>query len=397
MNRRQIVKYVDKLLLRLFRNPHVGSLFQRNNIIRNIGFNPISVQPKVLICYLTEPFCEPEDCIIEHPKNFQLLLMVNYFLKSGYVVDVCNYVDVYSILRNDTEYDIIVGQGAAYNKAIEKLSHRLSVLFLTENNPETVEVNYNKRLEYFQQRHPNVNCNTSVARIGIFNKDTLGRSNAIIAFNSKFSADTLTTYCKSIYPITVNTIKNNCKSIESSTIVRNKRNFVWLGSVGFIHKGLDILLDAFRFLPDCILNVYGVSKTEMKLWYELKGNNTILHPNIDVTSDRFVEEIVKQNTFVISTSCSEGIQTGVATCMRSGLIPIVTRDCGYDEHESIFMLDDYHVEYIVERLCKIISLEDHLLIKMSESAREYSNKKFTNEQFTIELTCALDKILSKNE
>ncbi len=397
MNKRSIIKFVDNLLLRILRYQHVNSLFHRNNMIRNIGFNPMLDQPKVLICYLTEPFFESVDNIINHPKNYQLLQMVEYFLNRGYNIDVCNYVDDYSVQRMKTDYDIIIGQGIAYNRAIKILSCRISILFLTENNPYIVHKNYKERLEYFKERHPNVNYMMSIPRIGIFNSFSLEQSNAIIAFNSRSSAYTLKEFTKSVYPITVNTVGNSHENVESSTIVKNKKNFVWLGSVGFIHKGLDILLDAFKELPDCKLNVYGIPKSEIVLWNKLKGDNTILHPYVDVTSDRFVEEVIKQNTFVISASCSEGIQTGIATCMRSGLIPIVTRDCGYDDHKSIFMLEDYHVEYIVERLSKIISLEDHVLINKSESAREYSNKKFTNEQFTIELNCALDNILSENE
>lgn len=48
------------------------------------------------------------------------------------------------------------------------------------------------------------------------------------------------------------------KSISSS-----RRNFLWFGSVGLIHKGLDIVIDAFKELPDLSLNVYGLDKKSM--------------------------------------------------------------------------------------------------------------------------------------
>lgn len=393
MNKRTLVKFVDQLLLKLLRSSHIRQLFQRNMMIRNMGRTSTSKQPRVLICYLTEPFYYKEDNVNGHPKHLQMMEMAHYFSSRGYAVDICNYIDAASI-DESRHYDVIIGQGSSYLKALRAGNFKKAILFLTENNTDTVNQNYSERLKYFKERHPSVDANLSVERKGVFTLEHIQSSTDIIAFNSTNSAQSLLDHCRNVFPITVNTIGNKYANVPSEIIVRNKYNFVWLGSVGFIHKGLDILLDAFRDLPNYTLNVYGVPKSEMKLWKELSGPNTVLHPNIDVASERFVEEVIKQNAFVISTSCSEGIQTGVATCMRSGLIPIVTRDCGYDDHDSIFMLENYDVEYVKNRIQEICSTDDNVLVEMSSLARDYANSKFTNEQFTIELNEALDKILS---
>lgn len=395
--KRQLINLTDNIVKKIFSNLHYKSLILRNTPILNINATGDPSQKRVLICYLTETFHAAHDQLYGHPKNFQQMQITNYFIRNGYSVDVCNYIDENSILSLNVRYDVIVGQGISYNRAIGRFPRSCSILFLTENNPEVVEKNYNARINYFQQRHPTLNYNRSIARMGVFTAKSMEQSDAIIAFNSTYSAQSLTRYCKNVYPIAVNTIVNNRSSVSSSEIVKNKYNFVWLGSVGFIHKGLDILLDVFRELSYCTLNVYGVSKSELSLWDKLKGDNTILHPNIDVTSEKFIEEVVKHNTFVISASCSEGIQTGVATCMRSGLIPVITKDCGYDEHESLFMLEDFKIEYIIERLKQITSLDENVLTKMSASAREFANNRFSNEQFTIELSSALNNILSQYE
>lgn len=395
--KRQLINITDNLVKKIFSNLHFKSLILRNTPILNINATGEPSQKRVLICYLTEAFHGVPNQLCGHPKHFQQMQITNYFISKGYAVDVCNYVDVNSILSLNVVYDVIVGQGISYDKAVDRFPGCCSILFLTENNPEVVEKNYKTRIEYFQQRHPTLNYKQSIARKGVFTTRSLELSDAIIAFNSTYSAKSLTRYCKSVYPIAVNTIANNSSSISSSEIVKNKYNFVWLGSVGFIHKGLDILLDVFKEIPYCTLNVYGVPKSELSLWNKLKGDNTFLHPNIDVTSEKFIEEVVRKNTFVISASCSEGIQTGVATCMRSGLIPIVTKDCGYDEHESTFMLEDFKIEYIIEKLKQITSLDENILTKMSASAREFANNRFSNEQFTVELSSALNNILSQYE
>lgn len=394
---RKVVRFIDDMLLSLIQIRHINKLIQRNLFLRNIGKRNDCNQPKVLICYLTEPLFESEDKSVEHPKNFQMMQLLTYFIDKSYCVDICNYVNG-DIFRDATlSYDVIIGQGPSYDIAINQLHHRCSILFLTENNPELVNLNYNERIKYFQERHPFLNYKKSIKRTGVFNISSIQDSNAILAINSRYSAESLKRYCDNVYPITVNSIGNSHMIENNSAIVRNKRNFVWLGSVGFIHKGLDILLDVFRALPEYTLNVYGVPKSEMGLWNKLKSKNTHLHPYIDVTSERFIEEVVKQNTFVISLSCSEGIQTGIATCMRCGLIPIVTKDCGYDEHESIIILKDYHVEYIIKELRKIAALDDYILREKSYLAQSFSNYKYTNEQFLIELHSALNNILIQYE
>lgn len=390
---KKFTKIVDKLCRKIFTVPHFESLLTRYHVIRNINYSSETNQKRVLICYLTEPLFSSASFFSSHAKYYQMLQIMNYFIKDNFIIDICNYVNKDSIGGLDCAYDIIIGQGIAYDTALTSLKFDKSILFLTENVPSVVEKKYNERLAYFKDRHPDISANSSSRRSGIFQTDTIKRSDNIIAIGSKHNLKQLAEINSNIYPITVNTSKNNNVTYSSDRVIRNKKNFVWFGSVGLIHKGLDILIDVFREMPECTLNVYGVPKSELSLFKKLKCSNTILHPTVDILSERFVNEVVNNNGFILSPSCSEGIQTGVATCMRCGMIPIVSTESGFDPTEGIVILKDCKVETIKETLLEWINKSDEQIAEASRKAWDFSNEHYTNKRFTEELFDALNKII----
>jgi len=395
MQYRNIVKLVDNTLLRLLNKSHVNNLLGRYSCLLNINKNGCPDQKKVLVCYLTEPYYLDSVTLESHPKFYQMTQLVHFFCKQGYSIDICNYVNDSGINKINKYYDVIIGQGIAYKRAIEIIKHDIGILFLTENNPETVNVKYQERIDYFISRHASISPKISVKRIGIFDRSMIESSDAIIATTNRYNSQTLFNFCKNVFPINVNTLSNPNFVFSKKRIIKNRKSFLWFGSVGLIHKGLDILLDVFKKLPDYTLNVYGVPKSELSLFNKLKAPNTILHESVNVKSDRFLSEVVENNTFIISNSCSEGTQTGVATCMMCGMIPIISRETGYDEHDSIIMMEEYSVEYIINTIKKAVSLCDEQLIAMSKSTLEYSTNKFNNNSFKNDLFGALHSILNE--
>ena len=44
------------------------------------------------------------------------------------------------------------------------------------------------------------------------------------------------------------------------------------------------------------------------------------------------------------------------TCMRHGLIPVVTPNCGIDVEDYGYVVEDYHVEYMIGLVNKLMSV-----------------------------------------
>lgn len=89
-----------------------------------------------------------------------------------------------------------------------------------------------------------------------------------------------------------------------------KKHFLWFGSSRLIHKGLDLLLEIFKELPDLHLHVCGPINNELKfkdIYYEELYNTKNIHTYgfINIQSKSF-KGIINKCAFIIFPSCSEG-------------------------------------------------------------------------------------------
>ena len=204
----------------------------------------------------------------------------------------------------------------------------------------------------------------------------------------------MASYFDKMFTINVNGLYNPNYIYKRCHIEQNRMHFLWFGSQGVIHKGLDILIDAFRTMPDCILNIYGVPQQEMKIVQPLLSSNIFVHKTCNVMSDNFLTEVVGENVFVVSASCSEGMMSGIATCMLHGIIPIVTKETGYESSSCIFEFEDYTVEKIQEAIREVNSLSLKDIYKLSQECFEYAHRQFTLEAFRkrfVEIVTELEK------
>lgn len=60
---------------------------------------------------------------------------------------------------------------------------------------------------------------------------------------------------------------NHEEILKNRNINEVKKNFLWMGSLGLIHKGLDLLLEIFNELPDYNLYICGSTKNEPEFEY----------------------------------------------------------------------------------------------------------------------------------
>lgn len=113
-----------------------------------------------------------------------------------------------------------------------------------------------------------------------------------------------------------------------------RRRFLWVGSYGMVHKGLDLVLDAFAGLPELELTVCGRPEKEGDFYslYErelLRTPNIRLHGWIDMGTPAF-REIARTHASVIYPSSAEGGAGSVIHCMHAGMIPSCTFEASVD-------------------------------------------------------------------
>lgn len=352
-------------------------------------------QPRVLICYTNML-----DVNYENPCHANILhatQMIHYFIRLGYCVDFCHYADKMAFkFLGHKKYDVIIGQGTSYKDFCINSSIPIRINFITENHPLVVDIKYKERLDYFKKRHPNIDSNPSIRRMGVIDVEQFEISTHGILMNSDFNARNFKEF-DVLRRINSNSIYNEKWKFNdidmAEAISNNRENILWFGSGGLIHKGLDILIDAMREMPNMQLNCYGIRKEEYSLFDRLKAKNTYNRGRINVMSDAFNKEVVLKHNFIVFPSCSEGMSTAVATCMAYGIIPIITKECGFVPTDYMITLEDFHVECIKNAIIETLKMSNDEILKLRRNCFEYAREQFSLKKFDESFEIIMDEIL----
>lgn len=114
-----------------------------------------------------------------------------------------------------------------------------------------------------------------------------------------------------------------------------RRNILWFGSSGMLHKGLDIAIDFVVAHPEFTLHICGGSRQEsaFREYYMpvIKANgNIVMHGFVDIESQEFAH-ILSQCGVLLNPSVSEGGAVAVLNVLGNGaLLPVCSRATGID-------------------------------------------------------------------
>ncbi|GMQ88583.1 MAG: hypothetical protein BMS9Abin09_0011 [Gammaproteobacteria bacterium] len=166
---------------------------------------------------------------------------------------------------------------------------------------------------------------------------------------------------------------------------RCRNRFVWLGGNGVVHKGLDLLLEAFAGLPDCHLTVCGRVSTE-KSFESLYRRELYESPNIetidwiDTLSDRF-RHIVTGSVALILPSASELSCGSVIAGMMTGLIPVTTPSTDIDVSGIGFSIEEDSVAAVRSAVCAVRDQSAARLAEMSRASWEAADQRYGRDKF----------------
>jgi glycosyltransferase involved in cell wall biosynthesis len=184
---------------------------------------------------------------------------------------------------------------------------------------------------------------------------------------------------------------------EEKEIDACRKSFLWLGSFGLVHKGLDLVLEAFAEMPDYHLTICGPIKREpdfeqafYKELYQTPNIHTIGW--IDISSTEF-KDILKSCIGGVYASCSEGQSGSVITYLHAGLIPIISRECGVNIGDFGVCLSDCSIEEIKASVRWVANQPAQTLKQMTRKAWEYARANHTKEKFTEEYQSIVEQII----
>jgi glycosyltransferase involved in cell wall biosynthesis len=304
----------------------------RNNKLRLVSLTaPGPRKGCVLLAYMLEPFqLLPGQRVSHgHTNHWESLEMAQAFLELGYDVDVINW-DNYFFRPLNKSYAFAVD----VRRNLERLTPLLNSDCVRIFHIDTAHILFHnaaesRRLLELQQRKGV----TIMPRR--WERPNLGIEHAhcCTILGGTFTQETYKYAGKQIYTLPMpSPFLYDWK--EGADFGKIRRNFLWLGSGGLVHKGLDLVLDAFADMPDYQLTICGPIEREtdfVQLYkrelYELPNVRVIGW--IDVASDEF-KKLAFESLGVVYTSCSEGGGGSVIACMHAGLIPVVNRESSVD-------------------------------------------------------------------
>ena len=335
----------------------------RKNICENV--NNADCHKHCLLLYVIEPFIYG-DQMRSHQNVWQIRQLVKIIGEFGYNVDVLDYRDRKTELKK--KYDLIIdihpGLNDAYNANMTESCKKIA--YLTGSNPAFSNKAEADRLDaLFKRKGVRLKQRRYVK---LLEKSVLESFDAFFFLGNGYN---LLTYEKlnigrAFY--IRNTGYDYLKNTDFSQ--KSANNFLFLASSGQVHKGLDLLLEVFAANKNMNLYVCSGFKSE-KDFCEAYADNLQHSSNvfpigfIDIASNKF-RAIIKKCSYVVLPSCSEANAGSVLTAMSAGLIPIVSRECGF-ESDEVYYLKNCSLDEIGEAL-RIFSEKDMRWIE-SESLR----------------------------
>lgn len=350
----------------------------------------------VAISYITWPFREgwQSPKARGHTNPFEVVTMAETWQREGFRVEVSNYDE--SAYR--PTHDCIVAIDLHRN--LERWAHESSgsfikVLHATGAHWKTHNQAELQRLERLRERR-------GVKLAPRRQVQPSGAAEIADEITLLGNAFTMGTYASAGKPATRVRISSayefpwpQDRNFESS-----KRRFLWQGSFGMVHKGLDLLLEAFATLPELELTICGRPEKEADFFDAYRSELTLL-PNIklrgwtDLSSPEF-HEISRTHATIISASCSEGGGGAVIHAMHAGLLPSCTAETSVDLGDFGIPIAGGSVEAVRNAVLRIAGMPTKDVEARSRAAwehvrRSHNRARFGHEyrQFVRRLAAAL--------
>jgi hypothetical protein len=349
----------------------------------------------VLLCYENKGFFlkSGERIPNDHTNRWEAVQIAQTFLDRGYRVDVISENNDWFVPAK--HYSFFVGNRINFDRIADSINHDcVKILHIDTAHWLVNNSGEHQRLLKLQRRKGV----TLPTRRSLKPNLAIEHADYATILGNEFTISTYAYANKPLYrlPISSATLYPwpDAKDFEAC-----RNHYLWLGGYGLVHKGLDLVLEAFTQMPDHHLTVCGPihEESDFANAYEKELYRT---PNIhtvgwiDLESPEFLE-IRRRCIALIYPSCSEGQCGGVVTCLQAGLIPIISYESGVDVDGFGVILKTCSTDTIKNSVRIMSSLTANELQSRAHKAWEYSRANHTRERFAEEYRKNISAILTR--
>ena len=357
---------------------------------------------KALLIYLTQAF-------YEGPERFratgfypplQSVEIARAFNRLGYAVDVVDYRD--DAFVPDVHYDVCLGMHYNFGRLLPILAERKTrtIYYGTgaywefENSAEAARSENLRNRRGIDLKLPErLTANNWVQT-----------ADAVIAMGNEFTTSMYRSHNKQVFKIDHVALLHDPPNLDRKDFgAAARRNFLCVSSVGLLHKGLDLVLEAFTQLKDFHLWVCGPLQAEGERDFIRAYRRELFHtPNIHPvgwirnTSSEFTE-LSEKCVAAIHASCAEGMPGTVLNNMARGLVPLVSRESSIDTDGLGVLLEDCTVTGIRRTVTDFANMSPEICQRMAKEAYRAACTRYTMESYTQNIERILKTILNSPE
>lgn len=361
----------------------------------------------MLLSYIVDPFLLKRDEPVSNAHHHDWLSwqIGKTFLDMGYSIDVVHYRNKKFIPKK--KYAFFVGARTNFQRISELLNEdcvkivHLDTAHWIYNN----RAGYNRYLDVQERRgvtlrgHKLCEPNWAIEHADYATTNLGNQFNVSTYQYAKKPIFQIPLPSCSVYPFPENKNIDICR-----------KHFLWFGSGGLVHKGLDLVLEAFTEMPDHHLTICGPIRVNGKMnngcalkaeddFEEAYYRELYETPNIhtigwvDIDSSGFLE-IMNNCIGIIFPSCSEGGGASVIACMQAGLIPVVSYETNVEVGGFGVTLKNCSIEEIKNSVRTVSNLPVEKLKLMSQKAWKFARANNTRERFAEEYKRIITRIIA---
>ena len=375
------IGYVKRIIKKLIHKTE-------DKILNNV--NKTDYDKNCLLSYITQPFIEGPNA--DHQNQDQVIEIARLIGNRGYNVDV---IDFYAKKVNfDKKYDALfeihVRDNPVYKGYLKEDAVR--IMYITGSNPRFANEQEKIRLSNLEMRRGK---RLIPRRQATSFSDEIENFDEVIIIGNQVTYQSYAEYSFKKVAFVNNTGYDFDFGFNKQ--LKKSNAFLFFGSCGSVHKGLDLLLEVFseKDFP-CELYVCGGYLYEKDFYKAYKKeltkcDNIKACGFVNVNSDEF-KALCDKCSFTILPSCAEGMAGTITTCMSAGVIPVCSRECGVDE-DDVIVLEDCTIETIREKVLELANMDIDKIEELSRKSIDLYHEKYNMNAFSRMMNKAISEVL----
>ena len=179
-----------------------------------------------------------------------------------------------------------------------------------------------------------------------------------------------------------------------------RKNILWFGSSGMVHKGLDIAIDFAVEHPEYTLHICGGSRLETDFWNHYTPkiktcDNIHLHGFVDIESAKYAQ-ILSQCGILLNPSVSEGGAVAVLNVLgNDALLPVYSKATGVDLSHCGVCVTNVTYKDFEQALLELESLPTEEFEQKAKSAHILVRENYTIEQYEERMYNHIKEIIER--